>query len=144
VLAPADGRVTAVERQADGRVRVSTYMSLLDVHVNRAPVAGTVRSVARRPGGHWPARDKESERNERVVWELDSPLGGVRLVQIAGAVARRIVPYVRPGESVAQGQRLGLIRFGSRVDLYLPAGIEVGVEVGQRVRAGATRLDAAP
>jgi phosphatidylserine decarboxylase len=140
VLAPADGVVTAVDRRADGRVRVATYMSLRDVHVNRAPVAGVVRSQEHRPGAHVPAFDKDSERNERLRWTIDTALGEVELVQIAGTLARRIVPYVQPGEPIAQGQRIGLIRFGSRVDVVLPPGIEPAVAVGDRLRAGQSRV----
>jgi phosphatidylserine decarboxylase len=139
-IAAADGIVTRVEQLADGRMRVSTYMRLRDVHVNRAPVAGVVRSMTHRPGGHWPARSKDSDRNERLEWVLDTAAGPLELVQIAGALARRIVPYRTPGDPVERGARLGLIRFGSRVDVVLPAGTRVAVREGERVRAGVSRL----
>lgn len=141
VIAGADGVVQSIEAQPDGRTRVATFMSPLNVHVNRAPVAGVVTSVVRRPGGYRPAFDKDSERNERVVWHFDTEIGDVEVVQIAGALARRIVPYVEAGYTATQGERIGLIRLGSRVDVYLPAGIDAGVEVGQRTFAGWTRLD---
>lgn len=141
VLCPADGVVQSILPWEDGRTRVAIFMSPLNVHVNRAPVAGTVASVEHRPGGYRPAFDKESEHNERVVWRFASELGDVEMVQIAGAVARRIVPYVPQGCKVEQGERVGLIRFGSRVDVYLPEGVEPAVEVGQRTTAGVTRLD---
>ena len=141
VLAAADGVVQSIDVQADGRTRVATFMSPLNVHVNRAPMAGTVKSVARRPGGYVPAFNKESERNERVVWHFDTEVGDLEVVQIAGTLARRIIPYVGVGHSAEQGERIGLIRFGSRVDVYLPPGIEPGVEVGQHTLAGWTRLD---
>jgi phosphatidylserine decarboxylase len=140
VVAAADGVVRDVEAHPDGRTRVVTYLNLLDVHVTRTPVAGTITSVERRPGGWVPAFRKEAERNERLVWWIDSPLGGVEVVEIAGTVARRIVLYAHAGETVERGERIGLIRFGSRVDVYLPAGIEPAVRVGQRVRAGVTPL----
>jgi phosphatidylserine decarboxylase len=143
VLAPADGVVKLVERRPDGRVRIGTYMSLRDVHVNRAPTDAGVRALEHRPGGYRPAFRKDSERNERLAWTLDSPLGELELVQIAGVLARRIVPYRRPGERVSRGERIGLIRFGSRVDIVLPAGIEPAISVRDRVRAGRTRLDRA-
>jgi len=143
VLAAADGVVKLVEQRPDGRVRIATYMSLLDVHVNRAPTDAVVRALEHRPGGYRPAFRKDSERNERLAWTLDTPLGELELVQIAGVLARRIVPYRRPGERVRRGERIGLIRFGSRVDLVLPAGIEPAVSVRDRVRAGRTRLDRA-
>ncbi|MGP3967474.1 phosphatidylserine decarboxylase [Streptomyces sp. 6N223] len=141
VISPADGVVQSITPWQDGRTRVAIFMSPLNVHVNRAPVAGTVTSVEHIPGGFVPAFDKESENNERVVWRLACELGELEMVQIAGAVARRIVPYVPEGTKVEQGERVGLIRFGSRVDVYLPQGIEPAVEVGARTTAGVTRLD---
>ncbi|NSC24603.1 phosphatidylserine decarboxylase [Streptomyces albus subsp. chlorinus] len=141
VLSPADGVVQSIMPWQDGRTRVAIFMSPLNVHVNRAPLAGTVTSVEHIPGGYVPAFNKESENNERVVWHFDTELGDIEMVQIAGAVARRIVPYVPSGAKVEQGERLGLIRFGSRVDVYLPDGVEPAVEVGQTTTAGVTRLD---
>ncbi|WP_031515448.1 phosphatidylserine decarboxylase [Streptomyces sp. NRRL F-5123] len=141
VISPADGVVQSVMPWKDGRTRVAIFMSPLNVHVNRAPLAGTISSVEHIPGGFVPAFNKESENNERVVWHFDTDLGDIEMVQIAGAVARRIVPYVPRGCKVEQGDRIGLIRFGSRVDVYLPEGIEAGVEVGQTTTAGVTRLD---
>jgi phosphatidylserine decarboxylase len=141
VISPADGVVQSIMPWKDGRTRVAIFMSPLNVHVNRAPLAGTVTSVEHIPGGFVPAFNKESEHNERVVWHFDTELGDIEMVQIAGAVARRIVPYVPQGTKVEQGERIGLIRFGSRVDLYLPEGIEPAVEVGQTTQAGVTRLD---
>lgn len=141
VISPADGVVQSIMPWKDGRTRVAIFMSPLNVHVNRAPLAGTVTSVEHVPGGFVPAFNKESENNERVVWHFDTEIGDVEIVQIAGAVARRIVPYVEAGAKVEQGERIGLIRFGSRVDVYLPQGMEPGVEVGQVTRAGETRLD---
>ncbi|KOG91274.1 phosphatidylserine decarboxylase [Streptomyces varsoviensis] len=141
VLSPADGVVQSIMPWKDGRTRVAIFMSPLNVHVNRAPMSGTVRSVKHIPGGYVPAFNKESENNERVVWHFDTELGDIEMVQIAGAVARRIVPYVPQSTKVEQGDRIGLIRFGSRVDVYLPEGIEAAVEVGQATTAGVTRLD---
>lgn len=141
VIAPADGVVQSVMPWDDGRTRVAIFMSPLNVHVNRAPLAGRVSSVEHIPGGYVPAFNKESEHNERVVWHFDTEAGDVEMVQIAGAVARRIVPYVPQGAKVEQGERIGLIRFGSRVDVYLPRGIEAAVEVGQATTAGVTRID---
>ncbi|MDS1268865.1 phosphatidylserine decarboxylase [Lipingzhangella sp. LS1_29] len=141
ILSAADGTVQSVEDQGDGRTRIAVFMSPLNVHVNRSPLPARVREQVHHPGGYRPAFDKDSERNERVVWTLETERGPVTLVQIAGALVRRIVPYVRPGASVSAGQRIGLIRFGSRVDVYLPVGVEPAVQIGQRVRAGETRLD---
>jgi phosphatidylserine decarboxylase len=141
VISPADGVVQSIMPWHDGRTRVAIFMSPLNVHVNRAPLAGTVASLEHVPGGYVPAFNKESDSNERVVWHFDTEIGDVEMHQIAGAVARRIVPYVPQGCKVEQGDRVGLIRFGSRVDVYLPEGIGAGVEVGQTTTAGVTRLD---
>ncbi|MBY8885901.1 phosphatidylserine decarboxylase [Streptomyces sp. PTM05] len=141
VISPADGVVQSIMPWKDGRTRVAIFMSPLNVHVNRAPLAGTVTSVEHIPGGYVPAFNKESENNERVVWHFDTELGDIEMIQIAGAVARRIVPYVPAGTKVERGERIGLIRFGSRVDVYLPEGVEAAVEVGQPTQAGVTRLD---
>jgi phosphatidylserine decarboxylase len=141
VLAAADGVVIAVETEAGGRARVATFMRLVDVHVNRAPMTGLVTACSHRPGSHLPAFRKDSARNERMEWTFETEQGELRVVQIAGLVARRIVAYRRPGERVERGQRIGLIRFGSRVDVTLPPGMAAGVQVGDRVRAGRTRLD---
>ncbi|MFD8532691.1 phosphatidylserine decarboxylase [Streptosporangium canum] len=141
ILSPADGVVQSIDPWPDGRTRVAIFMSPLDVHVNRAPLAGTVTSVEHVAGGFVPAFNKDSDKNERVVWHLDTALGDIELVQIAGAVARRIVPYLAAGAKVAKAERIGLIRLGSRVDLYLPEGIVPAVSVGQRTVAGVTALD---
>ncbi|GAT68448.1 phosphatidylserine decarboxylase [Planomonospora sp. ID91781] len=141
ILSPADGVVQSIDPWPDGRTRVAIFMSPLNVHVNRAPLAGTVTSVEHVSGGFLPAFDKDSDKNERVVWHLDTALGDLELVQIAGAVARRIVPYLAAGAKVARAERIGLIRFGSRVDVYLPEGIAPAVSVGQKTVAGVTGLD---
>ncbi|MFB9677068.1 phosphatidylserine decarboxylase [Streptosporangium vulgare] len=141
ILSPADGVVQSIDPWPDGRTRVAIFMSPLDVHVNRAPLAGTVTSMEHVSGGYLPAFNKDSDTNERVVWHLDTALGDIELVQIAGAVARRIVPYVAEGAKVARAERIGLIRLGSRVDVYLPEGIAPAVSVGQKTVAGVTGLD---
>jgi phosphatidylserine decarboxylase len=141
VISPADGVVQSIDPWPDGRTRLAIFMSPLNVHVNRAPLAGTVISVDHIAGGFAPAFNKDSDKNERVVWHFDTALGDIELVQIAGAVARRIVPYLAAGAKVAQGERIGLIRLGSRVDVYLPEGVTPAVTVGERTTAGVTRLD---
>jgi phosphatidylserine decarboxylase len=150
VIAPADGKVSFVGPAVaphdlglgDAPLeRVSIFMSVFDAHVNRAPLAGRVERVAYRPGKFLNADlDKASDDNERNGLVIESD--GVRLgvVQIAGLVARRIVCFVREGDAVAPGQRFGLIRFGSRVDVYLPAGTAPRVAVGQSTIAGETVL----
>lgn len=160
VIAPADGLVTLIQKvpppaelcAPDGSgvpgldpapvTRISIFMSVFDVHVNRAPMAGTISRVVYIPGKFVNADlDKASEENERQHFLLDHG-GGVRIgfTQIAGLVARRIVPFVKAGDIVAAGQRVGLIRFGSRVDVYLPAGTESRVLMGQKTIAGETVL----
>jgi phosphatidylserine decarboxylase len=96
----APGRVQSIMPWKDGRTRVAIFMSPLNVHVNRAPLSGTVTSVEHIPGGFVPAFNKESENNERVVWHFDTELGDIEMIQIAGAVARRIVPYIPQGTKV--------------------------------------------
>ncbi|MFI7132992.1 phosphatidylserine decarboxylase [Nonomuraea sp. NPDC050153] len=141
VLSPADGVVQSIDPWPDGRTRVAIFMSPLNVHVNRAPLAGNVTSVQHVAGGFLPAFNKDSDQNERVVWHFETTLGDIEMVQIAGAVARRIVPYLSTGAKVAQAERIGLIRFGSRVDIYLPEGISPAVSVGEKMVAGVTRID---
>jgi len=115
---------------------------VFDVHINRAPVAGTVKRVVYIPGKFMNADlDKASDDNERQHLLIEKADGtAIGFTQIAGLVARRIVPFVKPGDIVAAGQRVGLIRFGSRVDVYLPAGTDSKVLVGQKVIAGETVL----
>jgi phosphatidylserine decarboxylase len=143
VLAPADGRVMGVAEVEDrwvGRaVRVSIFLSPLDVHVNRAPTAGIVREVEYVPGRFLAAYKPEaSEQNERCTIALESDATRLAVRQISGVLARRIVCRVRPGDKLLAGQRYGLIRFGSRTDLLLPRGTELRVQVGDRVRGGET------
>ncbi|MFI7702799.1 phosphatidylserine decarboxylase [Nonomuraea sp. NPDC049480] len=141
ILSPADGVVQSIDPWPDGRTRVAIFMSPLNVHVNRAPLAGNVTSVQHVAGGFLPAFNKDSDQNERVVWHFETALGDIEMVQIAGAVARRIVPYLTAGAKVEQTERIGLIRFGSRVDIYLPEGISPAVSVGEKMVAGVTRID---
>ena len=151
VVAPADGRITAVESVRPPaelglgdaeRQRVSIFLSVFDVHVNRSPVAGRIVRVVYVPGAYLNAAlDKASEENERRAIILETPSGVViAVVQIAGLIARRIVAFADEGESLGAGERFGLIRFGSRVDTYLPPGATPLVSVGQRAIAGETVL----
>ena len=142
IVSPADGRIQAV-RVEDGRVRVDVFMNVTDVHVTRAPLAGTVTGVEHHPGGHLPAFAKASARNERVVVTAEGPDGSWALTLVAGAVARRITPYASPGTELARGERIGHIAFGSRAAVVLPPVVgpdDVGVAAGERVRAGETVL----
>lgn len=146
VLAPADGRVIAVSRGAEaawkGRPaqKVSIFMNIFDVHVNRAPVAGQVVAKIHRPGRYLAADRSEAPlQNEQLALELRTPTGAeVTVIQIAGLLARRIISYVNEGEQLKPGQRIGMICFGSRVDLYLPPTWQLEVKIGQKVKAGSS------
>ena len=153
VLTPADGRVVGVWNLESGEnalgtraVKVSVFMSLFDVHVNRIPIGGRISKISYRPGAFFAANlDKASEKNEQNAVFLDTR-GGSRIVfvQIAGLIARRIACWVGEGDEVQAGQRFGLIRFGSRVDVYLPEGSRVVVQPGHNVKAGKTILGYLP
>jgi len=150
VVSPADGIVSSIGffepppelgLGAEAMQRVSVFMSVFDCHVNRAPITGRVSRIAYKPGLFLNADlDKASEDNERNGLIIDSPLGRFGVVQIAGLIARRIVCFVQEGQSLGVGERFGLIRFGSRVDVYMPAGARVLVAVGTKAIAGETVL----
>lgn len=144
-VSPADGKVIRIEERADPfsgetRVCVSVFMNLFSVHINRSPVAGRVTDIAYTPGKFFNAAwDKASADNERCAWQIRDAGGAAwTCVQIAGLVARRIVPWAEAGDEVTRGERFGLIRFGSRVDLYLPEGYDPAVNIGQTILAGQT------
>jgi len=143
VVACADGRIREIKRLEDeviGKcIMVSTFMNLYNVHVNRMPIDGRIVDVKHYSGWHLPAFKKESEKNERVILIVDSDIiGQVKIVQIAGAIARRIVLYVKKGDKIGKGDRIGIIRLGSRVDVYLPEDKikKINVKVGDFVKAG--------
>lgn len=149
VVSGADGRISSVAEAVPPPElglgdrplpRVSVFMNVFNVHVNRAPVSGRIARIAYRPGAFLNADlDKASEDNERNGFRIETDAGAtIGVVQIAGLVARRIVCFVREGEAVVAGDRIGLIRFGSRVDHYLPAGTRPLVTVGQTAIAGET------
>jgi len=150
-VAPADGRVSQVANAVPPQElalgarplpRISIFMSVFDCHVNRSPVGGRIERIVYRPGKFLSADlDKASEDNERNAFVILTGIGArIAVIQIAGLVARRIVPFVREGEAVGAGQRIGMIRFGSRVDVYLPEGTWPLVAEGQTAIAGETVL----
>lgn len=144
VLAPADGRVVRVREGPDGST-LSIFLSLLDVHVNRSPVSGQVARVEHRRGRFQAAfRHGASSENERNEITIRSSLGEITAIQIAGLLARRIVCTLREGDHVEAGQRIGLIRFGSRMDVVVPPTVQWTVGVGSHVRAGVTVIGRGP
>jgi phosphatidylserine decarboxylase len=155
VVSPADGRVETIVRAmpppelglSENRLtRVSIFMNVFDCHINRAPAAGRVARIAYKPGKFLSADlDKASEANERNSILIQTDGGhNVGVVQIAGLVARRIVCWTKEGVGIAAGQRIGMIRFGSRLDVYLPEGSSVAVSAGQRAIAGETVIGLLP
>ena len=145
VVSPADGKVVYVDEVREERYlngparRVAIFMNVFDVHVNRAPVAGTITEAEHRDGCFKAAwREDACTLNEQQALVLEADRRRVLVVQIAGLLARRIVSYVQPGQYLDKGERLGLICFGSRVDLYLPLEAEILVKVGDRVQAGSS------
>jgi len=150
VVSPADGRVSLIttaipppemDLPQEPMTRVSVFMNVFDCHVNRSPVRGRIAQILYTPGLFLNAElDKASEDNERNALVIETGAARIGVVQIAGLVARRIVPFVKSGDSLSAGERFGLIRFGSRVDVYLPIGAQVLVGLGQTSLAGETVL----
>jgi phosphatidylserine decarboxylase len=146
VVSPGDGKVIAIDREfepryiKDASIRVSIFLNVFDVHVNRIPCAGTVEDVVYQPGQFVAANKPEATiQNEQNALCLKTTEGAkVLCVQVAGLIARRIVCWLMAGAQVATGERYGLIRFGSRMDLYLPATSTIRVSVGDRVKGGET------
>ena len=142
VVAVADGKIREITALQDPDIgdciRVSTFMNIHNVHVNRMPFDGTIVKITHHAGGHVPAFNKESDSNERFVLLIKTDLGLMKVIQISGTIARRIVPYVCEGDFVEKGEKIGLIRLGSRVDLFLPATRikAVAIQVHQRIKAG--------
>ena len=144
VVSPADGKITEVARiqtPQGERIRLSIFLSVFDVHVNRSPIAGTVREVRYQKGKYLNALNPESaEKNEQNLVTVQGDEFDVSFKQIAGLLARRIVFRFQPGDFVERGERVGLIKFGSRVDVLLPGHAHVRVALGQRVKGGASVL----
>jgi phosphatidylserine decarboxylase len=150
VVAPADGRISMISQALPPAElglgdrplpRISIFMSVFNCHVNRSPVAGRIERIAYRPGAFINAElDKASEDNERNSLVIATADGRIGVIQIAGLVARRIVSFVREGQTIGAGERFGLIRFGSRLDVYLPEGTRALVAEGQTAVAGETVL----
>lgn len=147
LVSPADGRVTDIgemeEKEVTGgrMLRVGIFLSVFDVHVNRAPAAGRVMYTADHPGNYHDARSPmASTHNAARTWAFDCD-GTILVVrQITGAIARRIVPWALPGDRLARGEHFGMIRFGSRTEIFVPLGTGIAVKIGQHVKGGSTVL----
>jgi len=142
IVACADGKIREIadikDRDIGSCKRISTFMNIHNVHVNRSPYKGIVKSIEHISGIHLPAFKKESEKNERVITIINTSIGLIKIVQIAGTIARRIVPYISMGDNINKGERIGIIRLGSRVDIYLPINKikKLNVKVGDISLAG--------
>jgi phosphatidylserine decarboxylase len=146
-VAPADGHVVAIEERIESDVLlkrmvcISIFLSVVDVHVNRSPIAGRVTHSEGKKGLYLDARNPESARlNAQRLWVIEGADVTVAVRQITGAIARRIVPWSRVGDPLAQGEKFGMIRFGSRTELWVPEGSKVLVRVGESVRGGVTPM----
>lgn len=144
IISPADGRIVKIDA-VDGNLSISIFLSILNVHVNRVPVSGTVKSVEFKPGKFISAfKDVAAKENQRNEIEFETPSGNVKMHQVTGSIARRVIFYHKVGDNLTAGQRAGLIRFGSRVDLILPPGSSIDVKLKQRVVGGKTILGRLP
>lgn len=141
LVAPADGRIREIHTN-NGILLISTFMNVHNVHVNRIPLDGTIIHIKHDPGTHIGAWKKEAEENEKLTLKINSEIGDFTLVQRAGCIARRIYPYIKDHDILKKGDKIGIIRFGSRVDVYLPADKikKVTVKKGDRVYAGVSRI----
>lgn len=146
IVAPADGKIVQIREEQEERflhgqaILIGIFLNIFDVHVNRIPCAGKIREIVYHPGRFLAANlDKASLENERQAILIETPTGQrVLVIQIAGLIARRIVSWIRPGDWVERGQRFGMIRFGSRVEVFLPIGTKLRVQQGDRVKGGET------
>jgi phosphatidylserine decarboxylase len=148
IVSPGDGRVVVVTDEEDsGRPgkRISIFLAVWNVHVNRAPAAGVITKLEYRPGKFLAAmRERASTENEQNVFTLSTDAGEMVFKQIAGLIARRVVSWKKQGERVARGERIGLVRFGSRVDVWVPKDAEILVKLGDNVKGGASVLASWP
>lgn len=148
VVSPADGRVVVVADEDNaGRPgkRISIFLAVWNVHVNRAPATGIITKLEYKPGKFLAAmREQASTQNEQNVFTLSTDTGEIVFKQIAGLIARRVVSWKQTGDRVTRGERIGLVRFGSRADLWVPQGSEISVKVGDNVKGGSTILALCP
>lgn len=145
IVSPADGKVIKIEKIKDpdvgDSIKVSIFMSILDVHVNRMPIDGKILKIERVEGNFFPAYSEESEKNEKNIILAETKIGKIKIIQIAGIFARRIVCYAKEGKNIAKGERIGMIKFGSRVDLILPKDkARLKIRVNDKLRAGVDEI----
>ncbi len=145
IVSPADGKIIKIEKIKDSDVgdsiKVSIFMSILDVHVNRMPIDGKILKIERVEGNFFPAYSEESEKNEKNIILAETKIGKIKIIQIAGIFARRIVCYAKEGKNIAKGERIGMIKFGSRVDLILPKDkVRLRIRVNDKLRAGVDEI----
>jgi len=139
IVSPADGKVVRISAENDGMTRVSIFLSLFNVHINRSPIAGSVEMVTYRPGKFKVALDaRASVENEQNVLVIGNGIHHIKFSQIAGILARRIVCWKKVGDQVEKGERIGLIKFGSRVDIFFPQDVALAVNLGDKVKGGST------
>ena len=145
IVSPADGKVIKIKKIKDSDVgdsiKVSIFMSVFDVHVNRMPMDGKILKIERVEGKFFPAYSEESEKNEKNIILAETKIGKIKIIQIAGIFARRIVCYAKEGKNIAKGERIGMIKFGSRVDLILPKDkVRLRIRVNDKLRAGVDEI----
>mgnify|MGYP005849860903 CR=1 FL=1 len=146
VLSPADGKVIEISNNNEGKKKISIFMSPLDVHVNRSPVDALIISTKFEKGSFLRAYEKNAstKNTKHIIVEKISNGEEIILCQVSGALARRIIPWIKRGDTVKRGQRIGMIAFGSRVDVYLPHNFEIAVKEGQKVKAGLSKIAEIP
>jgi len=146
LVACADGKIREIseinDKDVGNCICISTFMNIQNVHVNRMPIEGKIKKIHHKNGFHLPAFRKESEKNERTIIIVDSKIGKIKIIQIAGTLARRIITYIKKDEEIKKGKRIGIIRLGSRVDVYLPKKFikNICVKKGEKVKAGVDTL----
>ncbi len=145
--AAADGKIISVDKIENDEeigkcIKISTFMNIYDVHVNRMPYDGIIQDITHIKGSFLPAFYKDSEKNERIIINIKTSFGVIKIVQIAGIIARRILPYVKKQDKVKKGEKIGIIRLGSRVDIYLPEKCikKIFVKKNDRTKAGVTKI----
>ena len=142
IVSPADGYIRDIYKFNDVDIGeciiLSIFMNIHNVHVNRMPIGGTIIDAKHLPGSHIPAFKKDSDKNERYIIKIKTDIGMIKIIQIAGTIARRIIPYIKKNESIKKGEKIGIIKLGSRVDLYLPntKKLKIKVKIGDKIKAG--------